>query len=697
MSAPPSASSRATDLLNTLRERGDYLLASALVALLAIMLVPLPPFVLDLLLTTSIGLSLLLFMGSLYAEKPARFSVFPTILLIVTVFRLALNVASTRLILMNGANGTSSAGAIIESFGQFVVGGNYVVGAVVFTILVVINFVVITKGAGRIAEVAARFTLDAMPGKQMAIDAELNAGLIDEKIAKRRRSEVTLEADFYGAMDGASKFVRGDAIAGIIITLVNAFGGALIGVAQQGMAVDEALSTYLILTIGDGLAGQVPALIVSIAAGLLVARVQDDASPLLADQVSTQIFRDPRALWMSAGVLGVMAFIPGLTLPFVTVGGGVAWLAWTRSKAAEEPDTPVEADDPKPNTESHPRDLLPVEDLALEVAVDVLYLVDERQGGELLERITWVRRQFAEDLGVVLPPVNVRDNLRLGDGEYRLLLRGEEIGRGKVSPRQHLAMDPGGAHGPIKGIKGKDPVFGLDAWWILDRDVLNAQKLGYTVVDVQTVITTHLVELMHVHAHELLDGRQLDDLLERTTEADRRLVDDLIPDRLPRHALMRVLRNLVKEGVAIRDSISIFEALAEVVDRTTDPDLLTEFVRQKLARHITHTFADDEGVIHYVGLSAQAEQTVLRGVQASEGRAPNLVLDPNQARALLIQLREQTEAHAGPGQAVVLCPPLARGALRRLVERVLPRIAVISSAELLPAVQLEAVGTVDFA
>ena len=697
MSAPPSASSRATDLLQTLRSRGDYILASALVALLAIMLVPLPPIVLDLLLAMSIGLALLLFMGSLYAEKPVRFSVFPTILLIATVFRLALNVASTRLILMDGANGTASAGAIIESFGQFVVGGNYVVGAVVFTILVVINFVVITKGAGRIAEVAARFTLDAMPGKQMAIDAELNAGLIDENVAKRRRSEVALEADFYGAMDGASKFIRGDAIAGIIITLVNAFGGALIGVAQQGMAVEEALATYLILTIGDGLAGQVPALIVSIAAGLLVARVQDDSSPLLADQVSSQVFRDPRALWMSASVLGIMAFIPGLTLPFLTVGGAVGWLAWTRSRAGEEPDKPVETDEPKQQAETHPRDLLPVEDLALEVAVDVLYLVDERQGGELLERITWVRRQFAEDLGVVLPPVNVRDNLRLSDGEYRLLLRGEEIGRGKVSPRQHLAMDPGGAHGPIKGLKGKDPVFGLDAWWILDRDVLQAQKLGYTVVDVQTVITTHLVELMHVHAHELLDGRQLDDLLERTTEADRRLVDDLVPDRLPRHALMRVLRNLVKEGVSIRDSISIFEALAEVVDRTTDPDLLTEFVRQKLARHITHAFSDEDGIIHYVGLSAQAEQTVLRGVQASEGRAPNLVLNPVQARQLLIQLREQTEAHAGPGQAVVLCPPLARGALRRLVERVLPRITIISSAELLPAVQLEAVGTVDFA
>jgi len=685
-----------TNLFDQLRRRGDYILAACLIGLIGIMLIPLPPMVLDLMLASSIGLGLLLFMGALYAEKPVHFSVFPTILLIATVFRLALNVASTRLILMDGAQGTSSAGAIIEAFGQFVVGGNYVVGAVVFTILVIINFVVITKGAGRIAEVAARFTLDAMPGKQMAIDAELNSGLIDEHVAKKRRAEVTLEADFYGAMDGASKFIRGDAIAGIIITLVNAFGGALIGVAQQGMDVEQALSTYLILTIGDGLAGQVPALIVSIAAGLLVARVQDDSDPLLSDQVSRQVFRDPRALWMSAAVLGGMALIPGLTLPFSIVGGSVALLAWQRGKAGDEPDLPEDVPE-KTSTETHPRDLLPVEELALEVAVDVLYLVDERQGGELLERITWVRRQFAEDLGVVLPPVNVRDNLRLSDGEYVILLRGEEIGRGKISPRQHLAMDPGGATAPIKGLHTTDPVFGLDAWWILDRDVLEAQKLGYTVVDVQTVMTTHMVELMYVHAHELLDGGQLDDMLERVMEADRRLVDDLVPDRLPRHALMRVLRNLVKEGVSIRDSLTIFEALAEYVDRTKDPDLLTEFVRQRLARHITHSFADDEGVVHYVGLGSKAEQAILRGVQATEGRAPNLVLDPNQARQLIVQLREKTESHGGPGQAVVLCPPLARGALRRLVERVLPRIAIVSSAELLPAVKLDSVGVVDFA
>ena len=676
---------------------GDVVLAGCLIGLLAIMLVPLPPFLLDMLLSASIGLAMLLFMAALYAEKPVKFSVFPTALLVATVFRLALNVASTRLILLNGPDGSGAAGQIIEAFGQFVVGGNYVVGGVLFTILVLINFVVVTKGAGRIAEVAARFTLDAMPGKQMAIDAELNSGMIDEAEAKRRRSEVATEADFYGAMDGASKFIRGDAIAGIVITLVNAFGGTVIGVLQRDMAFGEALATYLILTIGDGLAGQVPALVVSIAAGLLVARVQSDEDEGLAEQMGGQIFTDPRALGMAAAVLAAMALIPGLTLPFALMAAAVGFLAY-QQRAQPEPSRPLlEKKETAENPTVHPRDLLPVEPLALEVAVDLLYLVDDSQGGELLERIQWIRRQFAEDLGVVLPPVNVRDNLDCNDGEYILKLRGEEIGRGKVMPRQHMAMDPGGARSGLNGMPGKDPVFDLEALWIPDKDVLKAQRLGYTVVDVQTVITTHLVELMNVHCAELLDGGQLSDILDRVSESDRRLVDEVVPDKISRQALLRILRNLVKEQVSIRDSQTILEAIAEYIDRTTDPDLLTEFVRQRLSRHITRSHSDEAGTIHYVALSADAEQVLMRGVRATEGRAPSLVLEPAQARQLMMELKEKVEGYAGPGQAVVLCPPLARGALRRMVERVLPKIHILSSAELLPAVKLESVGTVEIA
>lgn len=683
-------------LIEYLKGNGDVLLATCLIGLLAIMLVPLPPFALDMLLAASIALAMLLFMAALYAEKPVRFSVFPTALLIATVFRLALNVASTRLILLGGSEGPGSAGQIIEAFGAFVVGGNYVVGGILFTILVLINFVVVTKGAGRIAEVAARFTLDAMPGKQMAIDAELNSGMIDEVEAKRRRSEVATEADFYGAMDGASKFIRGDAIAGIVITLVNAFGGTIVGVLQMNMALSDAFATYLILTIGDGLAGQVPALVVSIAAGLLVARVQSDENESLANQMGQQIFTDPRALGMAAAVLGAMALIPGLHLPFFILASMVAFMAYNQREKPEPIHPLLEKTDPADKATVNPSDLLPVEPLSLEVAVDLLYLVDDRQGGEILERIQWIRRQFAEDLGVVLPPVNVRDNLDCQDGEYILKLRGEEIGRGKVTPRQHMAMDPGGARSGLNGLPGKDPVFGLDAMWISDKDVLNAQRLGFTVVDVQTVITTHLVELMNIHCNELLDGKQLDEILERVSEQDRRLVDDLVPDKIGRHALLRVFRNLIREHVSIRDSLTILEAVSEYAERTQDPDLLTEFVRQRLSRHITHSHADPEGTIRYVALSPDSEQALLRGVRATEGRAPSLVLDPAQARALIMELREKVEGYGGPGTAVVLCPPLARGAMRRMVERVLPRMSILSSAELLPAVKLESVGTVEF-
>ncbi len=672
--------------------RGDAILAVGVFGLIAVMLIPLPGWALDIFLASSIGASLLLFLAALTARRPVDLSTFPTLLLIATLYRLALNVASTRTILLHGSEGTDAAGHVIEAFGQFVVGGNAAVGFVVFAILVIINFVVITKGAGRVAEVAARFTLDAMPGKQMAVDAELNAGLIDEKVARARRSEIAREADFHGAMDGASKFVRGDAIAGIGITFVNAIGGVLIGVFQHDMEFAHAVETFLILTIGDGLAGQVPALIVSTAAGLLVTRVSDAENQGLADQVHSQFLNGPSILWLGAGVLGLFALIPGLTLPFAGISGALAWGGW---KLHTQTTKPIAAPtDHKPAAEAQPEDLLGVEALAIEFSGDLLYLVDERTGGELLQRITKVRRQFAQELGLVLPPVNVRDDLALPPGTYRLLLRGEPLATGRLHPRQHLALDPGTAKGALAGVSTTDPVFGLAAYWIPAALVLKAQQCGYTVVDVPTVVTTHLVELMHIHGHELYDPGQLDKALERVSRNQPKLVEDLSPDPLPRISLLRVFRNLLREDLSVRDAQTILEALAEHTSRTKDPDLLTELVRQRLSRQISRRWAP-EGTLACVNLGPALEEAVLRGLTAREGMAPVLALDPPTARQLIIRTRELTEAHSGATPAALLCPPLARGAIRRLVEKALPRVPVLSTAELVPTVRLLNVGTVD--
>lgn len=691
---PKNSNSTQNDWLSRIGRNGDQLLALGVFGLMFLMIVPVPTPVLDMLLATSIAFSLMLFLGSLYARKPVEFSVFPTMLLVATVFRLALNVASTRRILLDGSNGPAAAGKIIESFGQFVVGGDYVVGAIVFIILVVINFIVVTKGAGRVAEVSARFTLDAMPGKQMAIDAELNSGLIDERTAKTRREEVSREADFYGAMDGASKFVRGDAIAGIVITLINVVGGVLIGTLQDGLALNEAMQSYVILTIGDGLAGQVPALVVSTAAGLLVTRVTDMSNDGLHDQIGNQMFSNPRVLGLGAGAMGIFAMIPGLHVPFSIAALVMGTAAYTIGRREPEP-TEEELEAAAPRPDPRPEDLLDVEPLAVEVAVDLLYLVDLKQGGELLDRITKLRKQFAKDLGLVLPAIHLRDNLNLPSGTYRVLLRGEELSRGRAYARQHLALDPGTATQPLKGIETTDPVFGLPAWWISDRSVLEAQEGGYTVVDVPTVVTTHLIELMHIHGHELFDAAQMDARLEAVAVDNPRLVEDVVPEPLPRATVLRVFRNLIREAVSVRDIQTILEALADYGSRTKDADVLTEFVRQRLARHITQAIADEDGAVHVVTFGSEAEQALLRGLQANEGGAPTLVLDPDVARDLVVGVRTHIEQYAGHGQAVLLCPPLARGAFRRLIERVLPRIAVVSSSEILPSARIQTASTIE--
>lgn len=696
-----------------LRAQGDLVTAMALMAFMVIMVVPLPPIAMDMFLALSITVSLLVLLVTFYVNNPIEFSIFPTLLLATTLFRLSLNVATTRLILMGGHGGADAAGSIIQTFGHVVVGGNYVVGLVVFSILVVINFVVITKGAGRVAEVAARFTLDAMPGKQMAIDAELNSGAIDDKVARVRRDLVMREADFYGAMDGASKFIRGDAIAGILITLINIVGGIIIGVVQNGLDLGTALENYTVLTIGDGLVGQIPALVISAAAGMLVTRVPDADQKGLHGQFGAQLFSSPRALMLLSGSLFTFVLIPGLRLPFFILGGIVGVVAWQNrhndsylggtgsegSAAGGVDGSGDEASGPEAelDEETTLEGLMSVEALAIELGVDLISLVDEEKGGNLVERISRIRRQMVQDLGLIVPSVHLRDNLRLDGGEYRIMLRGEEIGRGRVVPRQHLAINPGDAQDGLSGLKTIDPVFGLDALWIVDKNKLEAQAKGYTVVDVPTVVTTHLTEILQQYGHELYSRNQLNSMLERVGEENPKLVEELIPDQLPRSSVLKVFRNLLREGVSVRDGTTILEALAEHSPRLKDANSLTEFVRQRLARHLTHRYAGADGVLHYISLASDTEEAIARALHTSESGSMSLALDPEQARRLLTGLRDAAEAWNGAGDVVVLCPPLARGPLRMLSGKVIPRVAIVSAAELLPTIRLDRVATVSLA
>ncbi len=598
--------------------------------------------------------------------------------------------------------GPEAAGNIIGTFGRVVIGGSYVVGLVVFVILVVINFIVISKGAGRIAEVAARFTLDAMPGKQMAIDADLNAGLINEGEARRRREFITREADFYGAMDGASKFIRGDAIAGILITLVNIIGGVLIGVLQEGLSLSDAAQVYTVLTIGDGLVSQVPALIISAAAGMLVTRVNDGEKLALHDQFSNQLFGSSRALGLLAAGLFSFVLMPGLRVPFFLLGLVAAVFAWRKAQddraaaggvgrgASLEDPTAIPPDAGEAPVEA----LLKVEPIAVELGVDLILLVDEKRGGSLVERIQRIRRQVAQDVGLLVPPVHLRDNLKLESGEYRVLLRGEEVARGKVMARMLLAINPGDAKPGLRGHRGKDPVFGLESTWINEPQRLQAQTLGHTVVDVPTIVTTHLTEVIQQYGHELFSRQQLQELLDRVVQENPRLVEDLIPDVLSRGVVLKVFRNLLRERVSVRDVSAILEALADHASRVKDPDVLTEFVRHRLARHITRRFAAEDGVIHYIGLAPDAEEAISQGLHTGEGGAVNLTLDPADARRLLMGIRDAGDKWKGSVEVVLLSPPLARGPLRRLTEKVVPRIPVVSPAELLPEVRLERVAVV---
>lgn len=675
----------------------DLLIAVALIAVLAVMIIPLPAIMLDLSLTVSLTLALLILLVSIYTDRSLDFSIFPSLLLMTTLFRLALNVATTRLILTAGHKGEAAVGEVIRAFGHFVVGDSYVIGFVVFVILVVINFIVITKGSGRVAEVAARFTLDAMPGKQMSIDADLNAGLISETEARQRRKDIEKEADFYGAMDGASKFVRGDAIAGIIITLINIVGGLLIGIFQRNLDLASAAKTYTMLTIGDGLVTQIPALIISTAAGIVVTR--NSSSQNLGQEMAGQLFLKPRAVAIVASIIGVFGLIPGLpTIPFFIVAaflGGMSWVInrFNEEKAAREQEVKDEqARKPaKENIES----MLPLDLVELEVGYGLINIVESDQSGDLLERIVSIRKQFALDMGIVVPSVHIRDNLQLQPGEYRVLIKGNKVGGGQLRPENLLAMDPGNVLRPVPGIATKEPAFGLDALWIGKGQKEEAEMAGYTVVDLPTVMATHLTEIIRTHAFELFGRQEADNLIENFKKNYPKVVQELIPELLPLGTVVKVLQNLLKEQVSIRDLLTIFETLADEGHKNKDPEVLTESTRKALSRSITHKYMNDRGEIPVMTLAPKVEELISNSLLQTE-QGVQLVMDPRQAQGILTQISRTIESHPEiAGQPILLTSPTSRRHLFKLTHRFLPQVIVLSHNEISADAQIQAVGLVE--
>jgi len=669
----------------------DMVLAIGLVAVLIVMIVPIPTFMMDILLTISIFLGLLILMVGLYIDRPLDFSSFPSVLLISTLFRLSLNVATTRLILLHGNEGTDAAGRVIQAFGQFVVGGNYVVGLIIFIVLVIINFMVITKGATRIAEVTARFTLDAMPGKQMAIDADLNSGLIDEDGARERRAAIEQQADFYGAMDGAAKFVRGDAIAGIIITLVNIIGGLTIGIAQKGMDAADAATTYTLLSVGDGLVAQIPALIISTSAGIIVTRASSRAD--LAGEIGWQLLGKTKVMFITAGLLAFFALIPGLPFaPFMLLAAVVAFIGvQTRSaqqKAAEELPMIEEA----PPAPELIEDFLTIDLIELEVGYGLINLVDAEQGGELLDKIRALRKQYAQRMGVIIPPIHIRDNLQLKPGQYKIMIKGIEVGAGDLMPDRLLAMDPGTVDKQIDGIPTVEPAFGLPAVWVRRREREQAQFAGYTVVDLSTVITTHLSEIFRLHSFELLGRQEVSHLLDNLKKEYPKVVDELVPNLLSLGVVQKVLRNLLREEVGIRDLLTVVETLADYATMTRDPDVLTEYVRQSLARNITSHFMGEDNSIPLMTLDGRVEQKLADSVQHTE-QGSYLAIDPELAQKIVSSAEKIVsrfnEAGARP---VLLTSPIVRGHLKRFLDKFVPGIAVLRHNEIDPRAKIYSLG-----
>ncbi len=675
----------------------DFLLPLGVIGMLMLMLLPIPPVLLDLCLSFSITLSILILMVTMHARRPIDFSVFPSVLLLVTLFRLGLNIASTRVILLNGHEGIGAAGEVIKSFGGVVVGGNFAVGIVVFSILVIINFIVITKGAGRIAEVAARFTLDAMPGKQMSIDADLNAGLIDESTARRRREDIAEEADFYGAMDGASKFVRGDAIAAIIIILINIVGGLALGVLEHGMPLIEAARTFTLLTVGDALVGQIPALIISTAAGIIITRAASSAN--LGEQITNQILVNPNLIGMVAGILFLLGLTPGLPhFAFLLVGslvGGLAYFLKDQQKKVAEAE---KAAVPAKGEEAAKTDALDIvtspDLLELHVGYGLVPLVDVAQGGELLERIRGIRRQTGQELGLVVPPVHIRDNLQLRPNEYSIMLKGVQVAKGEVVPRHLLAINPGQATGDLEGKPTQDPCFGLPALWISTQNKEKAQVEGYTVVDCGSVIATHLTEIIRANAHDLIGRQEVQSLLDNIAKTHPKVVDDLIPTLLPLGSVVRILRNLLKERVSIRDLRTILESVADYAPQVKDPETLTEYARQSVGRTITSQFTNPDGLLPVISLDPALDRRLVDALRPSPtGEVQSM--SPPFVNAFLEGVRRAIERVISRGyQPVLLCSHGIRAQVYRLVAPGVQALTVLSPNEIDVKAKIQAVEVV---
>ncbi|MBI3599729.1 MAG: flagellar biosynthesis protein FlhA [Nitrospinae bacterium] len=672
-------------------------IAAAVVGILIVMIIPLPTIMLDILLSFSITLAIIILLVSMYILQPLEFSVFPSLLLVVTLYRLSLNVASTRIILLHGNEGQAAAGQVIKSFGQFVVGGNYMVGAVIFLILVLINFVVITKGTVRTSEVAARFTLDAIPGKQMSIDADLNAGIIDEKGARDRRKKLEQEADFYGAMDGAIRFVRGDAIAGIIITAINILGGFSIGVLQQGMDITEAAQVYTLLTIGDGLVAQIPALIVSTAAGIVVTRAAAEEN--MGREISKQLLFHPRAFIIASVILFFFAMIPGLPhMAFIILGlltGGIAYVTIQTQKETvkEEKRKEDEAKVKSPVTEKV-ESLLPLDMLELEVGYELIPLVDVEQDGDLLDRIKSLRRQFALEMGIIVPPMHIRDNLQLKPNEYTVLIKGVVVARGDLMMGQYLAMNPGIGVKEIKGIPTKEPTFGMPALWVVETDREAAKAAGYTVVDITTVITTHIKEIIRTHAYEILGRQEVQSLLDTIKETHPKVIEELIPNLLTLGGVQKVLQNLLKEQITIRDILTILETLADYAQLTKDTDILTEYVRQALSRAITKQYLSPDGSLSVMTVDREIEDIIAGSVQQTS-HGSYLSIEPGTAQKILNRIKQGFEKFSmiSP-QPIILSSPKIRIHLKRLTERFMPNLIILSHNEISPDAQIQAMGMV---
>ncbi len=660
-------------------------LAIGVVAIISLLVIPLPPFMLDALLALSFALSIVILLVAVSTNEPLDFSIFPSLLLLVTLLRLGLNVSSTRLILSTG-----HAGDVIAAFGNFVIGGNYVVGLVIFLILVVINFMVITKGAGRIAEVAARFTLDAMPGRQMSIDADLSAGLIDESEARFRREEISRYADFYGAMDGAAKFVRGDAAAGLVITGINLVGGFVIGMTQRGLSAGESMSTYTMLTVGDGLVTQIPALIVSTAAGILV--TYGSSSPAMAPAIGAQLTKHPRTMYTAGGVLALFAIMPGLpAIPFLVLGAasaGVGFVASKRPMVATKKEAAAKAliaaaAPPQIQTAQPLRDLLAVEPLELEIGYALVPLVDESQKGDLLQRIGIMRKQVAVELGIIVPPARIRDNIQLPATEYAIKLRGVRVAGGEVMPRYLLALNTTGTSPRIEGIQTIDPSFGMPAVWIAPELRVEAEANGYSVVEAQTVLSTHLMETIKQHAADLLSRQNVRELLDGLKETHPALVEDVVPNKLSLGIVHRVLQRLLREGIPIRDLVSILETLSDAGDQTKDPEALTEHVRRALSSVIVQMFDDGEGTLRGITVGPRLEAAMMQLFSPRPTREGARSMDPEELTAALHGLNELMTVHRHDGQLPpLITPPSLRVGIRRLVEPILPRLPVISLGEL---------------